>query len=151
MDTLIIFVTPAFLICVGLAITWFRRLSFREDLAFRPPPLRATGIWLAAFIALMILSEAISRGAGFEDSSGSWRGKYDTAQLAIRLFAVGLLYPVVEEFFFRGVLLGVVKRRFNALAAITASSLAFALIHIQYDWRQMMLSWSTRSFTQRAA
>jgi hypothetical protein len=68
---------------------------------------------------------------------GGWRGKYDALNLAIRILAVGLIYPVAEEFFFRGALLGLVRRRFGDIVGIAVPAILFALVHIQYDWRGM--------------
>jgi membrane protease YdiL (CAAX protease family) len=45
-------------------------------------------------------------------------------------FAAILLAPTVEETIFRGILYPYLKRRFGGRAAITATSIAFAAIHM---------------------
>lgn len=125
--------TPVVLLASGLLIIRFRKLSWREDVGFRAPRLVDVILWCAIFMLVDLTAEALATG----DPDGSWRGKYSGADLAIRLVAVPLVYPIVEEFFFRGVFFGVVRRRAGNLAAILAPALVFALIHVQYDWRGM--------------
>lgn len=133
MDYLTIALTPMLLTVVGLLIVRFRKLSWRDDVGFKPPGLRALLVWCAIFLTLAAIGELVTdNGAG-----GSWRGKYSAADLAVRVAAVALIYPVAEEFFFRGVFLGVVRRRFGDFAAVLLPALIFGLIHIQYDWQGM--------------
>ena len=87
---------------------------------------------------LNLLAAAIFPGAA-DDPGGVWRGKYDTANLLIRIAAIGLIYPVAEEYFFRGAILGMISKKFNDAAGIIVSALLFGLVHIQYDWRGMAL------------
>ena len=131
MEYLLILATPLLLTAAGLAIVRFRRLSWVEDIGFRSPAASAVLLWLLAFLVVAGLQEWLSTGPG---AAGSWQGRYGPADLAIRILAVALVYPLAEEFFFRGVLLGVVRRRFGAVAAVVASALVFGLIHVQYDW-----------------
>ena len=125
--------TPAVLLAAGLLIVRFRKLSWRDDVGFRTPRLVDVVLWCAIFMLADVAAEAFATG----DPTGSWRGKYSGMDLAIRLVAVPLVYPIVEEFFFRGVFLGVVRRRAGKLAGVAAPALVFGLIHIQYDWRGM--------------
>ena len=137
MNTAIIFATPVLLVGFGLLIKWLRSLSWREDIGFAWPRPGEAILWAIGFLVLALAAELVGGLAGGEDSGGSWRGKYDSADLAIRIVAVALIYPVAEEFFYRGALLGAVNRRFGPALAVAASSLIFALSHAQYDWRGM--------------
>lgn len=139
MDVAIIFATPLVLAVLGAVIARLRRLSWRDDLGFRPPSAKSALLWLGAFLVLGVAAEFASRAMGVDDPGGEWRGKYDAVQLAIRIAAIGLVYPVAEEFFFRGALLGMIRRRFGDLAGILGSAAVFALAHVQYDWRSMAL------------
>lgn len=133
MDILRIVLIPLVLAAAGLAIVRFRLLDWREDVGLRRPRLVDAVFWLAVFIIWASVGELMAEG----DPVGSWRGRYSGADLAIRLVAVPLVYPIVEEFFFRGVFLGVVRRRFGDIAGILLPALMFGLIHVQYDWRGM--------------
>lgn len=138
MDIAIIFVTPVFLALLGLAIAKFRRLSWRDDIGLKMPNGREALVWGLGFIAIAVAGELVADAAQLDDPGGSWRGKYDAVNLVIRIAAIALIYPVAEEFFFRGVMLGAITKRFGAAAGVIASSAAFAAIHLQYDWRGMM-------------
>ena len=131
MDYLIILATPAFFVAVGVTIVRFRKLSWRDDVGLRLPSAGQTAIWMAAFVLLFIAQEQFAQG---DEAWGSWRGKYDAGQVAIRIVAISLLYPLAEEFFFRGVALGAIARRFGSVAAVLITAAAFALLHTQYDW-----------------
>jgi hypothetical protein len=134
----IIFATPVLLAALGLLIVKLRRLSWREDVGFRLPEPRRAALWALGFLALAVAAELVSSAAGLDDAGGSWKGKYDPANLTVRIAAIGLLYPLAEEFFFRGALLGFLAKRFGAAAGVIVSSAAFAAIHVQYDWRGML-------------
>jgi membrane protease YdiL (CAAX protease family) len=131
MNYLLIFATPVFLGLIGLGIAKWRKLSWREDVGFQWPDLRVALLWLAAFVALAVAQQLIS---GSADSAGSWVGKYGPAALAIRIAAVALIYPLAEEFFFRGVFIGVLQKRIGKWLAVLVSAAVFAAIHVQYDW-----------------
>jgi len=133
-DLLRIALLPLVLFGAGLAIVRFRKLDWREDVGFvRPRPVDLV-FWTALFAAVAAIGELTAEG----DPTGSWRGRYSGADLAIRLVAVPLVYPIVEEFFFRGVFLGIVRRRFGDVAGVLVPAMMFAAIHVQYDWRGML-------------
>jgi membrane protease YdiL (CAAX protease family) len=123
--------TPFFWLAVGLAIVRFRKLDWAEDVGFRLPSLRDLLIWTAAFVAYAAAVEVFGGG---ESMAGSWKGKYDATGIAVRIAAIALVYPVAEEFFFRGVFIGVARRRIGNALAVIAAAVVFGLIHVQYDW-----------------
>ena len=138
MDIAVIFLMPVLLVGFGLLIVKLRRLSWAGDVGIRLPEPRTGLLWLFAFLVLAIGAELVSKWFALEDPGGSWRGKYDAANLAIRLLAIPLVYPLAEEFFFRGAFLGLLRRKFGDLVAILGSSALFAVAHMQYDWRGML-------------
>ncbi|HEX9933542.1 MAG TPA: CPBP family intramembrane glutamic endopeptidase [Allosphingosinicella sp.] len=131
MEYLKIAATPLLLAIVGLAIVRFRKLSWTDDVGFRAPAAGAAVAWTAAFLALAVAEELFASG---ESARGTWLGKYDTTQIAVRIVAVGLIYPIVEEFFFRGVFLGAARQKIGTVAAVVVTSVVFGLIHTQYSW-----------------
>jgi hypothetical protein len=132
MEYLKIAAIPLFLTAIGIAIVRFRNLSWSEDVGFRAPTSAALALlWVILFIAWAAAQEYFASGPS---ARGSWVGRYDSTQVAVRIAAIGLIYPVVEEFFFRGVFLGVVRRRFGTVAGILIPAIVFGLIHTQYDW-----------------
>ena len=134
LEFVIIFVTPVVLVSVGLVVIRLRRLSWRDDVGFMLPTRDQTLAWGAAFVALAVTAELVGWATGLEGSAGAWRGKYDAAALAVRILAVGVVFPLAEEFLFRGVMLGVLTRRFGAAVGVILSSAAFAAMHVQYEW-----------------
>ena len=122
--------TPILLIAAGLLIIRFRKLDWGEDVGFQRPSLKLAILWLLAFLMLAAAQQLFAEG---DSAAGSWRGKYDAAGIAVRILAVGLIYPVAEEFFFRGVFFGVLSRRLGAAVAILVPAIVFGLIHVQYD------------------
>ena len=55
------------------------------------------------------------------------------AKLAVFVLAAGLLAPIMEELFFRGLLLRAMRRRWSPEVAIAGSALVFALAHPLLD------------------
>jgi membrane protease YdiL (CAAX protease family) len=56
------------------------------------------------------------------------------AKLAVLAVTALLIAPVVEELFFRGLLLRSLQRRMSAPAAVAVSALAFGLAHVVFDF-----------------
>jgi membrane protease YdiL (CAAX protease family) len=139
MDIVIIFLTPVILVASGLLVVRFRRLSWRDDVGLALPTPRDALLWGAGFLALALAGELVGDALGAESPGGSWRGKYDAGALAIRIAAIGFVYPLAEEFFFRGALLGILRRRIGAVVAIVLSAALFAGLHIQYEWLGMAM------------
>ena len=132
MEYLTIAAIPLFLTAAGLAIIRFRKLSWRDDVGFRAPSSAAFALlWVALFVLWAGAQEFLGSGPS---ARGSWAGRYDSTQIAVRIAAIGLVYPIAEEFFFRGVFLGVVRSRFGTAAAVLVPAVIFGLIHTQYDW-----------------
>jgi uncharacterized protein len=56
------------------------------------------------------------------------------AKLVVLVVTALLVAPVVEELFFRGLLLRSLQRRLTAPFAVAISALAFGLAHVVFDW-----------------
>lgn len=55
-------------------------------------------------------------------------------KLIVLVLTALVLAPVVEELFFRGLLLRSLQRRVSAPIAVAISALAFGLAHVVFDW-----------------
>jgi hypothetical protein len=53
-------------------------------------------------------------------------------QLALGLFTVAILAPLTEEIYFRGIVMGWIRRHWGMVWAIGLSSLVFALLHLKW-------------------
>jgi membrane protease YdiL (CAAX protease family) len=128
-DVLKIVITPVALMLGALIGTWRNGLDPRRDLGLQRPTLRDAVIWSFVFVLLVASFEMVYHLAGTAGSKNDdWR-KYAPGALALRILSVALIYPVAEEFFFRGFLLGLITRRAGALAGIVVTALLFAALH----------------------
>ncbi len=139
MEDGIIFLNPLILLMMSLILTRVRKLSVGDDLGLKGFKVMDLVVWGMAFIVLSVASEFLSRALGMGDPAGSWAHKYNAMALTTRIVAVALIYPLAEELFFRGAFFAAVSARFGERSAIVGSSVLFALVHIQYDWRGMAL------------
>ena len=129
MDAFKIAITPVALIVGALIGSRRLHLDFRADLGVRVPSIRDAVIYSAAFVALMALTELMFRAAGASEGPGSWRNRYGPGAIALRVVFAGLIYPIAEELFFRGFLLGAISRRFGRLAGVLATTTLFTALH----------------------
>jgi membrane protease YdiL (CAAX protease family) len=125
------------LLAVYLLIVRRRRVSWRT-IGFRRPPLLAIlltpivvvgQLMAAAIINLLVMRvtgsfenpqlEAVTGGQGF-----SWRN------FGLMLLLVGIVAPIVEETFFRGVLYGWLRSRLPLFVAVLLSAAVFAAAHV---------------------
>lgn len=127
-DILKIVITPVALVLGALIGTWRNGLDPRRDLGLQRPTLRHTVIFTGVFVVLLTLFELLALLAGAGQQTNDWR-KYTASALALRMVFVGLVYPLAEEFFFRGFLLGLITRKAGALAAVVATALLFTALH----------------------
>jgi membrane protease YdiL (CAAX protease family) len=127
-DILKIMITPIALVVGALIGTWRHRLDPRGGLGLQRPGVRHTVIFTGVFVLLMVLHELLAQLAGMGEQKNDWR-KYAAGALALRVLFVGLIYPLAEEFFFRGFLLGLITRKAGALAGIVATALFFTALH----------------------
>jgi membrane protease YdiL (CAAX protease family) len=120
---------------VHLLIVRRRALSWRA-MGFRPTGRRAVLLAIAAGIALVPLIELTERITG----TGTGRlvetmiapDGFTVTGLAGALVAVGLVAPLCEEIYFRGLLFGWLRQRVGWMAAMPLSALVFGGLHLYY-------------------
>lgn len=133
-DIITIMIAPAALITGALIGTWRTGLEPRTGLALRLPSMKHSLIFTAAFLVLMAIHEAVYQLAGMGGQENDWR-KYAAGALVMRVVFVGLIYPLAEEFFFRGFLLGLITRKAGPAAGMIATSVLFSALHnLQGGW-----------------
>ncbi len=123
---------------LGVYLFAARRSSWRA-LGLRPAPLRplvATPfLVIVGFMAAALANLAIVRitGEEFENpqvDALTGGQPLEPVQLLLVLFLVSFLAPVGEELLFRGMLYPLLRRRWGAIAAITANAVIFAGAHL---------------------
>ena len=125
---------------VGLTVffAWLRRKQYplRDYLGLRKPRGAAIAGWLGACLALVAASDGITYLVGRPIVPEFMETAYRTSLFPPLLFlALVAIYPLFEEFLFRGFLFeGIRRSRLGATGAILISAVAWALGHTQYDW-----------------
>ncbi|UCD25061.1 MAG: CPBP family intramembrane metalloprotease [Gemmatimonadota bacterium] len=126
------------LICVWLAVQWLRNrrgLDLRKVAAWSKPSLQNVTVYLAVGLLLGLVYIVVGLWLVPPDDSTS-SGLVTTAAMesaAVRLvWGVGgvALAPFVEEYLFRGVLLGTVMQQRGVVAAIVLTTIPFVLLHL---------------------
>ncbi|MCE9620499.1 MAG: CPBP family intramembrane metalloprotease [Planctomycetes bacterium] len=132
-STLIKLLGPLVACVVLLFVAKKRGIKLRDasGLGLRLPTWTAAAFWLAAWIAWMALSEVALAQFGMEQPK-PWP-EYSAPIFWMRVAAIGLVGPVLEELVFRGAVLSLIERtRFGLRGAILVTSVAWAAIHVQY-------------------
>jgi membrane protease YdiL (CAAX protease family) len=114
-----------------------RRLSWRDDLGIAPPPAARSAAWIAVWLAWMLGT----------DLAMGWRGPWDfgpwvragVLASALRVLAVGVLGPIVEELLFRGFLLHRLQVRMGTRGAVAVTAALWAAIHLGYPLPVVLL------------
>jgi membrane protease YdiL (CAAX protease family) len=125
---------------VGLIVffAWLRRKQYtlRDYLGLRKPRGAAVAGWLGACLALVAATDGITYLLGRPIVPEFMETTYRTSLFPPLLFlAIVAIYPLFEEFLFRGFLFeGIRRSRLGAAGAILISTVAWALGHTQYDW-----------------
>jgi membrane protease YdiL (CAAX protease family) len=127
--------TPACLLALFILVKLKRGATLEDSLALRVPEGRTLLRWLAAVIVFSLASDALTWILGKPIVPEFMRAVYGSAESKAALgFALILAGPIFEETLFRGFLVtGLVASRLGGSGAIIISSLAWALIHQQYD------------------
>jgi membrane protease YdiL (CAAX protease family) len=126
--------TPAVLGLVALLIR-VRRNRIRDYLALYWPLARSVLIAFVGLAAVLGATDLTSYLVGRPLVPTVMVDVYQTAWLPAFLLALVVLAPVGEETLFRGFLYkGIAASSGGPTVAIIVSSVAFALLHVQYDW-----------------
>lgn len=96
------------------------------------PPLLPTLMFLALYLAWMVGTDLLTH----------WRGPWDfrpwqqapLAASALRVLAVCVFGPTVEELLFRGVIFSWLKERVNIALTIAVTALGWSVAHYMYPW-----------------
>jgi membrane protease YdiL (CAAX protease family) len=112
-----------------------RRYPIRDYLVLYWPTPRSAMISLAGLAVLLGATDLSSYLLGRPLVPTVMVDIYRGSWLPALLFALVVLAPIGEETLFRGFLyMGIAASRAGPIVAILVSSVAFALLHVQYDW-----------------
>ena len=135
-----IFIWIAFLaVAIGISVTKGRGPVADYHLALKPwdVPLGAMCGVIAQFILVPIIAFPILKltGTDADDLARPAQELADKAHGAggafLMLLVVGVIAPIAEELFFRGLLFGAMEKRWNQWWALGLSSAFFAFTHLQ--------------------
>lgn len=114
--------------------------SVADDLGLRvrfPADLKLGVGWAllaqVALLAVAALSERLSPGLELEQEGGNLAQSVTGIRLVILLLIFVVGAPLVEEIFFRGLLLRALERRFGSGVAVAVSGAIFGLVHLEGD------------------
>lgn len=136
-----------FMIGLPLLFAWLRRFfsggqdsSIADYFALRRPALLSLLLWNGALIAYVFAFDAVKAWAGLDEIPEVILEIFRTVSSPITLvFVVGLLAPFFEEWLFRGFLLRSFDgRRVRQIVGALLSAVLFAVIHLQYEWYDML-------------
>ena len=126
-------ITIAFIVFLA----WLRKgPRVRDYLALRPASRSTTLRWLLYTVLLAILLDGVSSAAGYAVVPDWMKGIYRSAVFVpLLLVAIVIVAPVLEELLFRGFLFeGMRHSRLGDPGTIVLASLAWACVHLQYEW-----------------
>ena len=129
---------PAVTIAVVAIAAHFIDLSWSGELRLVLPSLPSATFWIVVWIAWVAISERISSKLSIPRPR-KWKYK-DTTSLVLLFIGIVVLAPIAEELLFRGLLYWRFKQtRAGDPGAILATALVFAILHLQYGWRERLL------------
>ena len=137
-STLLKVALPLVAIIAVLASSRARGISPTEDLRLVWPKPSTTLVWIVAWIAWVAIGEVATRAFGLAQAQ-PWIG-YSPLVVVLRVAALGVLGPAAEEIVMRGLVFFRLSRtRLGPTGAIGLTAAAWALMHIQYDAKSMLL------------
>jgi len=136
--TLVKLALPCLAIVAVLAITRWRGISWRGDLALAWPKPAVTAAWVGIWILWVALGEIAIRLFGLAQAA-PWK-PYPPAIVLMRIVAIGLLGPAAEEIVVRGIVFYRISlTRLGPTGAIVLGAAAWAAAHVQYDMMTVLL------------
>jgi len=129
-STLLKLLLPTIAIIVIILVTRARRQP-PDALGLQRPVWREAIVWFVVWIAWAAIAEIVIAKTGM-DQPRAW--SYPLAITILRVLAIGVAGPIVEELF-RSLLIFVLKTRVKVTPAfaVVLSSLVWAFAHFQYD------------------
>ncbi|HTE06214.1 MAG TPA: CPBP family intramembrane glutamic endopeptidase [Planctomycetota bacterium] len=131
--TLLKLLLPAAGIAAVLFGTRRRGMSWHAErgLGLQWPRAAQAAGWMAAWIAWMALTEFAGGWLGVEQPA-RW-GEHSALVFVLRVLAIGLLGPAMEELVMRGAGIALLRRtRLGARGAVVVTAAAWAVLHVQY-------------------
>jgi len=104
-----------------------------SGLGLRWPRASVAACWLAGWIGWVALGEVVIAQFGMEQPD-RWKD-YPPLIFGMRVAAIGLVGPLLEELLFRGLALNLLLRRtkLGVRGAVLLTAAAWALMHMQYE------------------
>jgi membrane protease YdiL (CAAX protease family) len=96
------------------------------------PPLAPTIGFVAVYLVWMLGTDVLSHWRG-PWNFGPWKQAPLLAS-ALRLIAVCVLGPLVEEMLFRGIIFSWLRERVNVGLTVGLTALGWSLLHYDYPW-----------------
>jgi membrane protease YdiL (CAAX protease family) len=125
--------TPVVLGIIALLI-YVRGCPFREYLAWRMPTGRQTLLAVGGLAILLITTDSLTYLLGRPIVPEVMIKIYETGWVVPLMIAMMVVGPLGEEMIFRGFFYhGIASSRWGPVPAIVLSSVAWALLHVQYD------------------
>lgn len=123
---------PLLTIAIVLAVTRWKKISWRDDLALRWPKPWDALFWFGLWIGWMVAGE-VAVGLFDLEPPARWPD-YPLLVVVLRIAAIGLLGPTAEELVVRGLLFFRLQgTRLGPWGAIILCSALWTVVHVQYD------------------
>jgi membrane protease YdiL (CAAX protease family) len=132
----VLFAAPFVLGYMALAVR-AAKMPFRDYLALKWPGRRDVVRTLVGLAGLLAFFAALNAIAGKDMPSfvsESFLSARDAGMLPLLIIGFAVMAPLQEEIIFRGFLYRGFCEKFGALATVLFTSVAFALLHAQYEW-----------------
>jgi membrane protease YdiL (CAAX protease family) len=128
-------------IVIGLVagLIYARGCRIRDYLALRLPTARQAALAVAGLAALLVASDTTTYLLGRPIVAQVMVDVYKTGWFPLLLLTLVVAAPLGEETLMRGFLYTGVASRWGARAAVLVSAVAWAVLHLQYDWYAIVL------------
>ena len=121
------------ILTMAVLLFFWRSRSKVEILGLRGFSVTHFGLFLLGFAAVVAAQQFIADAVGFEiDFMEKVMGS--VTDKTLMLLGIGIIAPLFEELWLRGIAYWSIERISNQHVAIGVTSVAFALLHIQYPW-----------------
>lgn len=130
-STVLKIVLPLLGIALPILVARLRGFNLREFFGLYSPRARTFALWLAIWIVWMALTELFLHLMNMGQPK-AWPD-YPLLIVILRVIAIGVLGPIAEELFFRGLLFSRLSPKLGATATIVLLAVVFGVIHHRYD------------------
>lgn len=136
-----IFTLLATSVVLAAALLLRPRIPIRQYLALRPAAFSKYLIFAGALFLYGISTELLLRLLHI-DSMPAWMQAVpaNTRCPVLLFFAIVVAAPLLEEFVFRGFVFTGFRWRLGAVGAVLASTIPWALLHVQYEWVYILVT-----------